>query len=204
MGIIASRLKDRFHRPALVFARSGNGELRGSGRGIPGFHLRDAIDLVAKRAPGAILRFGGHAHAAGLSVAEDALPRVAAEFERVARERLPPSALSRALETDGELGPDELTLGLADQLRQQVWGQGFPAPLFEGEFIVTEQRVVGGEHVRAVLAQSGRRVEAIAFRTGGPLPTTLRAVYRPDRNTYQGLASLQLVLEHWQPNPSGT
>ncbi|HVP89305.1 MAG TPA: single-stranded-DNA-specific exonuclease RecJ [Casimicrobiaceae bacterium] len=199
VGIIASRLKDRFHRPALVFARSENGELRGSGRGIPGFHLRDAIDLVAKRTSGAILRFGGHAHAAGLSVVEDALPRVAAEFERVAREWLPPSALSRALETDGELGPDELTLGLADRLREQVWGQGFPAPLFDGEFVVSDQRMVGGEHVRAVLTRSGRRVDAIAFRTGGPLPATLRAVYRPDRNIYQGLSSLQLILEHWQP-----
>jgi single-stranded-DNA-specific exonuclease len=198
VGIVASRLKDRFHRPALVFARAGNGELRGSGRAIPGFHLRDAIDLVAKRAPGAILRFGGHAHAAGLSVVEDALPRIAAEFERVAREWLPPAALSQALETDGELGPDELTLGLADELRDQVWGQGFPAPLFDGEFKVMEQRAVGGEHVRAVLAKSGRRVEAIAFRAEGPLPIMLRAVYRPDRNLYQGLSSLQLVLEHWQ------
>jgi single-stranded-DNA-specific exonuclease len=201
VGIIASRLKDRFNRPTLVFARSPNGELRGSGRAIPGFHLRDAIDLVAKRAPGAILRFGGHAHAAGLSVVEDALPRVTAEFERVAREWLPPSALSRAVETDGELGHDELTLALADQLRGQVWGQGFPVPLFDGDFVVSEQRMVGGEHVRAVLTQAGRRVEAIAFRTGGPLPGTLRAAYRPDRNSYQGLSSLQLVVEHWEPHP---
>ncbi|HTR58212.1 MAG TPA: single-stranded-DNA-specific exonuclease RecJ [Casimicrobiaceae bacterium] len=199
VGIIASRLKDRFHRPALVFARAGNGELRGSGRAIPGFHLRDAIDLVAKRAPGAILRFGGHAHAAGLSVTEDALPRVAAEFERVAREWLPPEALSQALETDGELRPEELTLALAEEMRAQVWGQGFPAPLFDGQFAVIEQRAVGGEHVRAVLAQAGRRVEAIAFHAEVALPGMLHAVYRPDRNTYQGLSSLQLVLEHWQP-----
>jgi single-stranded-DNA-specific exonuclease len=200
VGIIASRLKDRFHRPALVFARAGSGELRGSGRAIPGFHLRDAIDLVAKRAPGAVLRFGGHAHAAGLSVSEDALPRVAAEFERVAREWLPPTALSRALETDGELAPDELTIGLADELRDRVWGQGFPAPLFDGDFAVLEQRAVGGEHVRAVLGHFGGKIDAIAFRTEGPLPAMLRAVYRPDRNVYQGLSSLQLVVEHWLPS----
>jgi len=199
VGIVASRLKDRFHRPVLVFARGGEGELRGSGRAIPGFHLRDALDLVAKRRPGAILRFGGHAHAAGLSVTEAALPEVAAEFERVAREWLPSEALSRAMETDGELAPSELTLDLAEDLRLRVWGQGFPAPLFDGEFTVLEQRVVGGEHVRAVLSQAGRRVDAIAFRTGGPLPDRFRAVYRPDRNDYQGLSSVQVVIEHWQP-----
>src|SRR5262249_22657644 len=122
IGVVASRLKDRFHRPTLVFARGADGELRGSGRAIPGFHLRDALDLVAKRLPGAILRFGGHAHAAGLSLAEAELPRVAAEFERVAREWLPREALSQELETDGELTPSELTIGLADELRMHVWG----------------------------------------------------------------------------------
>jgi single-stranded-DNA-specific exonuclease len=199
VGIVASRLKDRFNRPVLVFARGGQGELRGSGRAIAGFHLRDALDLVAKRLPGAILRFGGHAHAAGLSVIEAALPELAVEFERVAREWLPRTALLRAMETDGELTASELTLDLADDVRMKVWGQGFPAPVFDGEFTVLEQRAVGGEHVRAVLSQGGRRVEAIAFRTGGPLPARFHAVYRPDRNEYQGLSSLQVVIEHWQP-----
>jgi single-stranded-DNA-specific exonuclease len=198
VGVVASRLKERFHRPALVFARSADGELRGSGRSIAGFHLRDAIDLVAKRAPGAVIRFGGHAHAAGLSVVESELPRVAAEFERVARDWLTSEALSQATPTDGELAPDELTLDLADDLQAQVWGQGFPAPAFDGEFDVLEQRMVGGEHVRAVLAQSERRVDAIAFRTGGHLPLRLRAVYRPERNSFRGLSSLQLVIEQWE------
>ena len=198
VGIVASRLKDRFHRPTLVFARAADGELRGSGRSIPGFHLRDALDLVAKRLPGAIQRFGGHAHAAGLTLSEAELPRVAAEFERVAREWLPREALSRELETDGELAPRELTLELADHLRMHVWGQGFPAPLFDGKFAVVEQRPVGEDHVRAILAHAGRRIDAIAFRTGGPLPADVHAVYRPDRNEYQGLHSLQVVLEHWQ------
>ena len=199
VGIVASRLKDRFHRPVVVFARASDGELRGSGRAIAGFHLRDALDLVAKRAPGTITRFGGHAYAAGVSIPEDALPRFADEFERVAREYLPPTALRKTLETDGELAPEDLTVGLADELRARVWGQGFPAALFEGEFTVVEQRLVGGEHTRAVLSSAGRRVEAIAFRTTGPLPARLSAAYRPERNEFQGLSSLQLVIEHWEP-----
>ena len=199
VGIVASRLKDRFHRPVVVFAPASNGELRGSGRAIPGFHLRDALDLVARRAPGTIFRFGGHAFAAGLSIPEDGLARFAEEFERVARERIPSSALRKTLETDGELGGRELTLDLADDLSARIWGQGFPAPLFDGEFTVVEQRIVGGEHIRAVLSREGRRLDAIAFRASGPLPASLRAAYRPERNEFQGLASLQLVLEHWEP-----
>src|SRR5262249_39688567 len=199
VGIVASRLKDRFHRPVIVFAPSSSGELRRSGRPIAGFHLRDALDLVAKRAPGTIVRFGGHAYAAGLSLPESALPRFAEEFEQVAREQLSAAALSRTLETDGEVRVEDLTLDLADELQARVWGQGFPAPLFEGEFKVLEQRAVGGEHIRAVLSRAGRRFDAIAFRAPEPLPARFRAVYRPERNEFQGLASLQLVLEHWEP-----
>lgn len=199
VGIVASRLKDRFHRPVIVFAPSSNGELRGSGRAIAGFHLRDALDLVAKRAPGTIGRFGGHAYAAGLSLPESALSRFAVEFEQVAREQLSAAALHRTLETDGEVRAEDLTLDLADELQARIWGQGFPAPLFEGEFSVLEQHAVGGEHIRAVLSRAGRRLDAIAFRAPEPLPTRFRAVYRPERNEFQGLASLQLVLEHWEP-----
>jgi single-stranded-DNA-specific exonuclease len=201
VGIVASRLKDRFHRPVIAFARASDGELRGSGRAIAGFHLRDALDLVARRRPGTISRFGGHAQAAGLSIAEGALPSFAVEFERVARELLPPDALRQTLETDGELEPGELTLSLADALREQVWGQGFPGPLFDGEFTLIEQRAIGGEHVRAVLSCGARRVDAIAFNTRKALPGRLQAVYRPERNEFRGLSALQLVLEHCQPVP---
>ncbi len=124
VGIVASRLKDRFHRPTIVFARASDGTLRGSGRAISGFHLRDALDLIAKRAPGTIDRFGGHAFAAGLTLAEAALPRFSVEFERVARDWLSPAALLRTLETDGDLADAELTLGLARDIGAQVWGQG--------------------------------------------------------------------------------
>ncbi|HEX8009935.1 MAG TPA: single-stranded-DNA-specific exonuclease RecJ [Casimicrobiaceae bacterium] len=198
VGIVASRLKERFHRPTIVFARAGDGALRGSGRAIAGFHLRDALDLVAKRAPGVIARFGGHAFAAGLTLAEEALPHFAAEFERVGREWIAPGALSRTLETDGELGAEELTLSLARDLGAEVWGQGFPAPLFEGEFTVLEQRVVGGKHARLEIAGSGLRLAAMVFNEGNPLPPRIRAAYRLELNRFQGLDSLQAVIEAWQ------
>jgi single-stranded-DNA-specific exonuclease len=199
VGIVASRLKDRFNRPTVAFARASNGELRGSGRAIPGFHLRDALDLVAKRAPGTIARFGGHAFAAGLSMPEAALPRFTGEFERVAREWIEPSALRQTLETDGELNAEELTLGFAQDIAAHVWGQGFAAPVFDGEFKVVEQRHVGDRHIRLALMASGRRVDAIVFNESGPLPAKIRAAYRPEVSEYQGLASLQLVVERWEP-----
>jgi single-stranded-DNA-specific exonuclease len=199
VGIIASRLKDRFHRPTIVFARAGDGELRGSGRAIPGFHLRDALDLVAKRAPGTIARFGGHAFAAGLSLSEPALPRFSAEFERVAREWLAPTVLRQQLETDGELAATELTVALAQEIGIRVWGQGFPGPIFDGEFSVLEQRAVGEKHLKLVLAGGGRRCDAMLFYDSGPLPERIRAAYRIEVNHYQGLSSLQLVLECWGP-----
>jgi single-stranded-DNA-specific exonuclease len=199
VGIVASRLKDRFHRPTIVFARGADGELRGSGRAIAGFHLRDALDLVAKRAPDTITRFGGHAYAAGLSLPEAALARFQAEFERVAREWLSPAALLQTLETDGELDPAELTLGLAQEIAARVWGQGFPAPLFDGEFAVLEQRLVGQKHLRLRLAGAGRHCAAMLFNEQEPLPDRIRAAYRIDVHHYQGLSNLQLVLERWQP-----
>jgi single-stranded-DNA-specific exonuclease len=199
VGIVASRLKDRFHRPTIVFARASDGTLRGSGRAIPGFHLRDALDLVAKRAPGTIDRFGGHAFAAGLTLAEAALPRFSAEFERVGHDWLSPAALLRTLETDGDLADAELTLGLARDIGAQVWGQGFPAPLFDGEFAVLEQAIVGGKHVRLAIRGSGARLNAIVFNEPGVLPARIHAAYRPEVNHFQGLESLQIVIESWQP-----
>ena len=200
VGIVASRLKDRYHRPVIVFAPAGSaGELRGSGRAIAGFHLRDALDLVAKRAPGTISRFGGHAYAAGLSLHERALPRFVEEFERIGREWLSPSLLKRTIETDGTLSADELTLGLAQSCAAHVWGQGFPAPAFDSEFTVTAQRVVGAKHLKLALSMDERRFDAIVFQQTAPLPPRIRAAYRPEVNHYQGLDSLQLVVEHWQP-----
>ena len=197
IGVVASRLKDRFHRPTIVFARASYGELRGSGRSIAGFHLRDALDLVAKRRPGMIRRFGGHAFAAGLTLPEAALPEFVAEFESVGRERLSAAALRRTIETDGELAPAELNLALARSIAGEVWGQGFPAPLFEGDFGVLEQRVIGGKHVRLTLSASTARIEGVLFDHLGPLPDRIRATYRPEVNRYQDLESLQLVIDSW-------
>lgn len=204
VGIVASRLKDRFHRPAIVFARGGNeGELRGSGRSIAGFHLRDALDLVAKRAPGLLRRFGGHAFAAGMTLAEQDLPRFAELFEAVARDALTPAQLHRTLETDGELDPADLDLDLASLLRREVWGQGFPAPSFDGRFIVAAQRVIGSGHLRLTLKPQGvrddTRYQAVLFNQSDLLPARIRAVYRPEANDWNGATTLQLLIEHWLP-----
>ena len=199
IGIVASRLKDRFHRPAIVFARGVDGELKGSGRSIEGFHLRDGLDLVAKRAPGIVRRFGGHAFAAGVSIDAAALPAFAAAFEDVARERLTPALLRRTLETDGTLGPGELTFDFANVLRERVWGQGFPAPVFDDRFVVRGQRLVGGRHMQLSLERSGEQFDGIAFAQSEPLPPRVHAAYRLDIHEWNGLQSLQLVIEHWLP-----
>ncbi|HSN47015.1 MAG TPA: single-stranded-DNA-specific exonuclease RecJ [Casimicrobiaceae bacterium] len=199
VGIVASRLKDRFHRPTVIFARGGGGELKGSGRSIAGLHLRDALDLVAKRAPGLIARFGGHAFAAGLSIAEADLPRFRTLFEEVAREALSPAQLCRVLETDGELAPDELDLDLARAMHDAVWGQGFDAPVFDGVFDVLDQRIVGVRHSKLTLRRGDATYTAMLFGHAEALPGRIRAAYRLDVNEWNGNQSLQLTLAHWLP-----
>lgn len=197
VGIVASRLKDRYHRPAVVFANGTAGELRGSGRSIAGFHLRDAFDLVAKREPGLILRFGGHAHAAGLSIRADALPRFADAFERIARDSLTDAALRRHLESDGVLARGELTFELGGALAARAWGQGFAAPAFDDVFDVAEQRIVGDAHAKLRLVRDREAFSAIAFRTAAALPPRVHALYRPQVRHWNGLASLELVVDYW-------
>jgi len=207
VGILASRLKDRWHRPAIAFARSTeggrSGEIKGSGRSIAGFHLRDALDLVAKREPGMLPKFGGHAMAAGLTLREEDLERFNRAFESVAREWLTDAHLQRVLETDGSLDPGAVSLELAESFRSGVWGQGFPAPAFDDTFEIADQRWVGGKHLRLRLTRgtgnAGRRFEAIAFNQATLLPGRVHAVYRLDVNEYQGAQSLQLMIDHWEP-----
>ena len=198
VGLLASRLKDRYHRPVFAFAADGPERLKGSGRSIAALHLRDALDLVDKRHPGMIERFGGHAAAAGATLRAAALDGFRAAFEAVARERLAPGDLDPSLETDGELDPREMTFDFARQLRGHVWGQGFPEPRFIGRFRVEQQRVVGEKHLRLRLVCGDRRFPAIRFGSAEPLPDSVLAVYRLDVNEYQGESTLQLVVEHAQ------
>jgi single-stranded-DNA-specific exonuclease len=199
VGIVASRLKDRFHRPAIVFARGAGGELRGSGRSIGGFHLRDALDLVTKRAPGLVRRFGGHAFAAGLTIDETALATFAALFEDIARESLTPAHLRRSFESDGTLDEAELCFAFAKSLQPCVWGQGFPAPTFDDEFTVVSQRPLADKHLKLSLGRDGQRFEGIAFQQTIPLPGRIRAAYRPEVREWQGFDGLGLIVEHWLP-----
>ena len=199
VGIVASRLKDRYHRPAIVFARGTDGELRGSGRSISGFHLRDGLDLVTKRAPGLVRRFGGHAFAAGVAIDEGALPAFAAAIEAVARESLTPAHLRRSFETDGALADGELTFDFAQSLEDCVWGQGFPAPSFDDEFEILSQRRVADKHLRLSLRRAHKCFEAIAFGQLDLLPPRVRAVYRPEIREWNGLRGLELVVLHWLP-----
>jgi single-stranded-DNA-specific exonuclease len=199
VGILASRLKERFHRPAIAFARGADGTLKGSGRSIAGLHLRDALDLVSKRAPELILRFGGHAAAAGLTIAERDLANFGAAFEAVCRERLALSDLAQTIQTDGMLAGEELALGCAETLTREVWGQGFAPPLFHGEFVVRSQRVAAQKHSRLVLEGPGRGIDAVLFGFAEPLPQRLHAVYRLDIDELNGARRVQLTIEHWRP-----
>ena len=203
IGILASRLRERFHRPVIAFADGAPGELKGSGRSIPSLHLRDALDLVSKRHPGLLLRFGGHAAAAGLSIRKDDLERFRTAFEGTLAGLLTPADLEQRIETDGTLQAAEATLALAEAIAAVAWGQGFPAPRFHGEFEVADQRVLGGGHLKLRLCFPGTArtsaLEAILFGHGNLLPGRIRAVYRLDVNEWNGLRTPQLVVEHWEP-----
>jgi single-stranded-DNA-specific exonuclease len=199
VGIVAARLKERYNRPAIVFAPGDDGEIKGSGRSIEGFHLRDALERVASNSPGLVRRFGGHAMAAGLTLGAGAFAAFAAAFEAVAREWLSPAQLTRTIETDGALDPGELSLPLARAIETGVWGQGFPPPRFDGEFDVVAQRVVGGSHSKLRLAGADGEVDAMLFGHAEPLPARIRAAYRPQVDRYQGVEALTIIIEHWVP-----
>jgi single-stranded-DNA-specific exonuclease len=201
VGLIASRVRERVHRPTICFARGNSGELRGSGRSIPGFHLRDALDLVSKRAAGLILRFGGHAQAAGLSLREADLPVFRDLFEKTAAELLPEEARTRTVETDGSLEAAYHSLEVAQMLEAQIWGQGFPAPLFCDTFLVEDQRVVGERHLKLRIARDGQRMEAMRFNSLEPLPRRVRAAYRLGVNEFNGLKRPQITFENFEAAP---
>ncbi len=199
VGIVASRVKDRLHRPCFVFAPSGAPgrahELKGSGRSIAGFHLRDALDLVAKRHPGVILRFGGHAMAAGCTVAEERIDTFEHALIQVASEWLDAATLTQTLDTDGPLPPEFRRVDLADTLQAQVWGQGFAAPVFCDEFEVLSQRLVAERHLALKLRQQGQPVDAMWFGHTEPLPARARLAYRLDADEWQGTKRLRFLVE---------
>ncbi len=200
IGILASRLKDRFHRPTIVFALGNEGEIKGSGRSISGLHMRDALDLISKKWPGLLRQFGGHAAAAGLTLQQNDFAEFSKAFEQTVRSLITPAELSRVIETDGPLAHDNMTLEFARRLQQDVWGQGFPQPQFCDDFVVDTQRIVGGKHLKLKLRKSERFFDAILFSETNALPRNICAVYRMEVNEFKNTTSLQLAVQHWQAN----
>jgi single-stranded-DNA-specific exonuclease len=199
VGIVASRIKERFHRPTFVFAASAapgkSQEIKGSGRSIPGFHLRDALDLVAKRHPGVLLRFGGHAMAAGCTVAREHFETFERALAQVAHEWLDAATLTRRLDTDGTIAPEYMRVDLVDTLHREVWGQGFAPPTFSDEVEVLSQRLVGEKHLALKLRHHGRPVDGIWFGHTDPLPPRATLAFRLDADEWQGTRRVRFLIE---------
>jgi single-stranded-DNA-specific exonuclease len=199
VGIVAARLKDKLHRPVFVFAPShAPGQehcLKGSGRSLPGFHLRDALDLVAKRHPQVLLRFGGHAMAAGCTIEEEQFEVFEDALNQVASEWLDEATLTRKLLTDGSLAPEHCRPDMAAMLAEQVWGQGFEAPVFYDEVQVLSQRIVGERHLSLKLDRQGQKIDGIWFGRTEALPAKAHLAYRLEANEWQGVKRVQLVVE---------
>ena len=199
VGIVAGRLKDKLHRPTFVFAASQapgkEHELKGSGRSIPGFHLRDALDLVAKRHPGVLSRFGGHAMAAGCTLDEEHLATFEEAFMQVAQEWLDAATLMRRIDTDGPLAPEYRRADLVDTLHAEVWGQGFAPPMFSEEVEVLSQRLVGEKHLALKLRHQGQPVDGIWFGHSEPLPARVKLAFRLDADEWQGVKRVRFLVE---------
>ncbi len=196
IGIVASRLKDKFYRPTITFAPGGDGLIKGSGRSIPGFHLRDALDLVSKHAPTLIQKFGGHAMAAGLTIREQDLPAFQAAFEEVGKSWLQQHQLERVVETDGPLEDAYYTTDFISLLDSQVWGQGFAPPIFCDDFKLISQRILKERHLKLLLERNGQRYDAIWFGHTDTLADRIRVAFRLDANEYNGVTRVQLMVEH--------
>lgn len=208
IGILASRIKDRVHRPVIAFAPGDDGEIKGSARSIPGFHVRDGLDAIAKRQPDLLRKFGGHAMAAGLTIRADDFDRFQQEFAVEVARQLAAEDLQQRVETDGELSVDQISLEQAQLLKDSgPWGHQFPEPLFDGEFSLLQQRIVGQRHLKMVLMDptSGIAIDAIKFNVDTDVwpddsINRVRVVYRLDVNEFRGKRSLQLMIEHLLPN----
>ncbi|RBP33861.1 exonuclease RecJ [Marinobacter pelagius] len=204
IGILAARIREQTHRPTIAFAPDDDGEhIKGSARSIPGLHIRDALAVVDARHPGLLKKYGGHAMAAGMTIAKEDLDAFSDAFDTAVRDALTPEDLEAAIITDGPLGADELNLDTAYLLKRAgPWGQHFPEPVFDGEFQVVSQRIVGENHLKLVLqpADGGGIIDGIAFNTGPEVPDYTRSgarlVYKPDANTFRGRTNLQLLVDY--------
>ena len=199
VGIVASRIKDKLHRPTFVFAASQaegkSHEIKGSGRSIAGFHLRDALDLVAKRQPGVLLKFGGHAMAAGCTIEEKNFELFEHTLQQVAREWLDAATLTRRIDTDGPLPAEFRRTDIVDTLHKEVWGQGFSAPTFSEEVEVVSQRLVGEKHLALKLKHQGQPVDGIWFGHIEPLPARVTLAFRLDADEWQGVRRVRFLVE---------
>ncbi|MYM36682.1 single-stranded-DNA-specific exonuclease RecJ [Duganella sp. FT94W] len=196
IGIVASRLKEKFYRPTITFAPGADGWIKGSGRSIPGFHLRDALDLVYKKSPSLIDKFGGHAMAAGLTLRAEAFDAFAEAFEEVGRTWLSKQQLERVIETDGPLEEAYYTTTFIKEIEGQVWGQGFAPPVFCDDFRVVSQRILKERHLKLLLEKNGARYDAIWFGHTEALGDRARVAFRLDANEYNGVTKVQLLVEH--------
>ena len=200
VGIVASRLKEKFYRPVFVFAPDDDGNYRGSGRSIAGVHLRDVLDAISKRAPDIIIKFGGHAMAAGLTLRSGSLKTFGELFEDIVRSQVNEDTLSQTYLTDGSLKASDITLANAQLINAQIWGQGFPPPSFADTFQVLRQQSMGADkkHTKAWLTKEGQEFEAMFWRCEDTLPRDIRVVYRPTVNEWRGNTELQLYVDYWE------
>ena len=198
IGILASRIKERYHRPVIVFADAGDGLLKGSGRSIAGLHLRDALDLLSKHQPDLILKFGGHAMAAGLTIKQLDFELFNQSFEAVVKSLITETDLESVLEVDGSLNPSDMTFATAQMLESQVWGQGFAPPLFYDEFEVINQRILGEKHLKLTLKTIDKPlvIDAIYFNHSALLASKIQAAYQLQTNSYNGVQKVQLNLQY--------
>lgn len=208
IGILASRIKDKYHRPAIVFADAGDGQIKGSARSIAGFHIRDGLDAIAKRYPHLLQKFGGHAMAAGMSLAQHDFAEFARAFDEEVRRQLRDEDLSAVVMSDGELSAPEFSLEVAHQLREAgPWGQHFPEPVFDGEFYLVQQKLVGEKHLKMVLAlgpDQQQIIDAIAFNIDPKVwpnqaATKVRCAYKLDINEFRGKKTVQLLVDYIEP-----
>ncbi len=198
IGILASRIKERYHRPVIVFADAGDGLLKGSGRSIAGLHLRDALDLLSKQQPDLILKFGGHAMAAGLTIKQLDFALFNQCFEAVVKSLISEADLESVLEVDGSLSPSDMNFASAQMLENQVWGQGFAPPLFYDEFEVINQRILGEKHLKLTLKTIDKPllIDAIYFNHSTLLVSPIQAAYQLQTNSYNGAQKVQLNLQY--------